>query len=224
MQDHVAHAERARHRAHVLSARAAEPDQRALARIDAARHRHLRDRLRHARVRDLDEARGHLLARALAARCAQRGADRFERGVDRRARERKREAVRLHATEREVCVGDRELARVRAPITEWTRSRARALRPDREAEAVEAAQRPAAGCHRVHAQHRRAHTHAADHRLEAAQELAGLEQRDVGRGAAHVEADRAREARARGDRGSRRPRRRPGPRAARSARGIAPRR
>jgi hypothetical protein len=53
----------------------------------------------------------------------------------------------------------------------------------------------------VHAQHRRAHTHAADHRLEAAQELPGLEQRDVGRGAAHVEADRAREARARSDRG-----------------------
>ena len=176
MQEDVAHAERTRHRAHVLPSCPAEADERALARIDAARHRHLGDRLRHARVGHLDEARGHLLARALAARRAQRRADRVERGVDRLARERKRKAVRLHAAEREVRIGDRELARARASITEWARLRARALGADREAEAVEAAQRSASRRDGVHAQHRRAHAHAADHRLEAAQQLAGLEQ------------------------------------------------
>jgi hypothetical protein len=79
-----------------------------------------------------------------------------------------------------MCVG--------APVTERARLRAGALGAHREAEAVEAAQRSAARRDRVDAQHRRAHAHAADHRLEAAQKLAGLEQRDVGRRAAHVEA------------------------------------
>ena len=105
-----------------------------------------------------------------AARSAR--ADRVERGVDRLAREREREAVRLHAAEREVRVGERELARAGAPVAERARLRARALGADREAEAVEAAQRAAARRDGVDAQHRRAHAHAADHRLEAARQLA----------------------------------------------------
>ena len=112
MQQHVAHAERARHRAGVLPARAAEAHQRAVARIDAARHRHLRDRLRHARVGDLDEAGRDLLGRALEARRrAARSHSAASARVDALARERERKAIGLDAAEREVRVGERELAR-----------------------------------------------------------------------------------------------------------------
>src|SRR4029453_7430930 len=119
----------------MLTAGTTEAHERALARIHAARHRHLRDRLRHARVRDLDESRGHLLGRAFETRRAQLGADRVERGGNALARERKRKAVGLHAAEREIRIRERELARPVAPITERAGLRARALGSNREAEA-----------------------------------------------------------------------------------------
>ena len=97
----VAHAERARQRADVLAAGAAEADQRAAARVDTARGRHLRDRLGHAGVRDRDEARRDLVEAALEALRAQRRLQRGERarrpararaetGSDRAARGRAR--------------------------------------------------------------------------------------------------------------------------------------
>ena len=53
--------------------------------------------------------------------------------------------------------------------------------------------RAAAGGDRMDQHHRRAHAHARDFRLEGALVFA-VEMRDVGRGAAHVEADEAIEA------------------------------
>ena len=61
---------------------------------------------------------------------------------------------------------------------------------DAKARAVEMQDRAAAGGDRVDLHHRRAHAHARDLGLEGALELA-VEMGDVGRGAAHVEADDA---------------------------------
>jgi hypothetical protein len=142
--------------------RAAEADERALARIDAARHRHLGDRLRHARVRHLDEARGDLLARALAARARELRAIASSARID-AARAASGNGKRSGCTRPSARFASVIAARARAgaPVAERARLGARALGPDREAEAVEAAQRSAAGRDGVHAQHRRAHAHAA---------------------------------------------------------------
>ena len=72
--------------------------------------------------------------------------------------------------------------------------RARGLGPDAKARAVERADRAAARRHRVDAHHRRAQPHAGDFGDEGALVLAGPV-RDVGRRAAHVEADDPVEAR-----------------------------
>jgi hypothetical protein len=117
----------------------------------------------------------------------------------RRALEREGESVRLHAAERQVHVGECELAGAGAPVTQRSGQGARALRADRQAEAVETTQRAPAGRHRVDAQHRRLDPHAAHSRLEAALHLTVLDEGDVRRGAAHVEAHGAREARRGGD-------------------------
>ena len=68
MQHDRAHAELARDGAHVLPRCAAEAHQREFARIDAPRDRNLRDRLRHAGVRDLKKARGDFVCAARMAR------------------------------------------------------------------------------------------------------------------------------------------------------------
>jgi hypothetical protein len=72
--------------------------------------------------------------------------------------------------------------------------RAGAVRADAGAGAVEVEDGTPAGGDRVDRHHRRAHPHAGHHRLEGALELAVVE-RDVGGGAAHVEADDLAEAR-----------------------------
>src|SRR5690606_10457120 len=74
---------------------------------------------------------------------------------------------------------------------------ARAFGADEQARAVPAADRAAARRHRVDAQHRGADARARDDRLVIAFEAPGI-MADVGRGAAHVEADEARLAQGRG--------------------------
>ena len=67
------------------------------------------------------------------------------------------------------------------------------MRADAQTHAVEEADRAAAGGHRVDLQHRRGEAHAGDDGVVGALERAGIV-RDVGRGAAHVEAERMGEA------------------------------
>ena len=62
VEEHRSDSEFSRNRADVLAGRATETHERAVARVDAARDRYFGDRAGHARVRDLDEARGHAVA------------------------------------------------------------------------------------------------------------------------------------------------------------------
>ena len=84
--------------------------------------------------------------------------------------------------------------RAAAAVALGPRIGAGALGADAEARAVVGDDRAAAGRDRMHAQHRHGEAHARDLRLERALVVAG-EVRDVGRRAAHVEADDAVEAR-----------------------------
>ena len=88
--------------------------------------------------------------------------------------------------EHDVAVGDGE--RAAAAVAGRARHGAGAVRADAEAAAVKAADRAAAGRDGVDLEHRRAHPHAGDGALAGPLVGAG-EMRDVGRGAAHVEAD-----------------------------------
>jgi hypothetical protein len=98
-------------RADVLPGCAAEADQRAGARIDAAPHRYLLDRARHAGVRHLDEARGDLVGRAAKPGGLELARQLGQPALHRRALEREREAVGLEAPQEQVGVGERELVR-----------------------------------------------------------------------------------------------------------------
>ena len=68
MDQHRRHAERVRHQAGVLPARAAEAVERVAGHVVAALHRDLLDRVGHVLDRDLEEAGGDLGGRALVAR------------------------------------------------------------------------------------------------------------------------------------------------------------
>ena len=95
---------------------------------------------------------------------------------------------RIDLAEDEVTVGHRQ--RPALAVACRARLRARALGPDEEPSAVEPADRAAARRHSVDAQHRRADAHPGDDVLAIAL-VSPREQRDVGRGAAHVEPDHA---------------------------------
>ena len=93
---------------------------------------------------------------------------------------------RLDLADADIGVGHGQ--RAAAAIARGTRIGAGGIRPDAEPRAVEMQDRAAARRHRVDRHHRRAHAHAGHRGLEGALEAAGVE-RDVGRRAAHVEAD-----------------------------------
>ena len=97
-----------------------------------------------------------------------------------------REEVGQQLADHQVGVGDRE--RAAAAVAGGAGIGAGTLGPDAEALAVEGDDRAAAGGHGVDLHHRRAHPHARDLGVEGALEGAGIVG-DVGRGAAHVEAD-----------------------------------
>ncbi len=78
--------------------------------------------------------------------------------------------------------------RAAAAVAGRARVGAGRVRADAKASGLEMQDRAAAGRHRVDAHHRRAHAHAGDLRVEGALVLAVIV-RNVGRGAAHVEAD-----------------------------------
>ena len=100
--------------------------------------------------------------------------------------EDRREVPRLDLAHADIGVGHRQ--RPAAAIARRARIGAGGVRADAEPCAVEMQDRAAARRHRVDRHHRRAHAHAGDRGLEGALEAAGV-QRDIGRRAAHVEAD-----------------------------------
>ena len=100
--------------------------------------------------------------------------------------ENRRKMRRLDFSDTQIGVGHRQ--RAAAAITGGTRIGAGGLRPHPEARAVEMQDRTTAGRHGVDRHHRCAHAHARHRRLERAFERTRI-QRDVGRGAAHVETD-----------------------------------
>ena len=100
--------------------------------------------------------------------------------------EDRREMRGLDLADADIGVGDGE--RAAAAVAGRAGIGAGAFGADAVARAVEVQDRAAARGDRVDRHHRRAHPHARDFGLERALELARVE-RDVGRGAAHVEAD-----------------------------------
>ena len=110
-------------------------------------------------------------------------------GIERRVllrTENLRKEVGDELADHDVGVGHRE--RAAAPIAFRSGIRAGRIRPDTEPRAVEMQDRAAACRYGVDQHHRRAHAHAGNLRLEGALVFAG-KMRDVGGGAAHVEAD-----------------------------------
>ena len=195
MDQHRGHAEGIGDQAGVLAGGAAEAVQRVFGDVVAALHRNLLDRVGHVLDGDREEPRGHLL-RVLALAggrgdlCGQGGEPpldhlRVERLVGVRS-EHPREEPRLDAAEHDVAVGHRQ--RPAAAVAGRARIGAGGLGTDPEPGAVEMEDRAAAGGDGVDAHHRRPHPHPGDLGLEGAFVLAVVV-RDVGGGAAHVEAD-----------------------------------
>ncbi len=197
MQQHARHPERIGDEARVLAAGAAKTAQRVFGDVVAALHRNVLDRIRHVGDGDLEEPVGDLLGRARAADpCGDLGRERrellahdlgIERLVAGRA-EHAREELRIELADHHVAIGDGQ--RSTTPIRRRPGIRARRLRPDAKAGAVEPADRAAAGGDRVDAHHRRGEPHAGDLGDEGPLVLARV-MRHVGRRATHVEADDA---------------------------------
>ena len=180
----------------VLAARAAEAVQSVAGHVVAARHRNRLDRLRHLGDRDGKKSVGDRLSAAPVADVARQRREALahdflvERLVAARS-EHFWEEVGDELAGHQVGVGDRE--RAAAAVAGGAGIGAGGIGADAKARAVERKDRAAACRYGMDLHHRRAHAHARDLRLEGALEFA-VEMRDVGRRAAHVEADDALEA------------------------------
>ena len=198
MDEHARHAERVGDEARVLAAGAAEAAQRVLGDVVAALHRDVLDRVRHVLDGDLEEAVGDLLGRRALRRSRARSRAASARELA-RARRRRRAAAspsapntvrkerRVELADHHVAVGHRQ--RTAAPI----RRRARDSRPPTPGRRESARRRTCrssrrpprpCGCCIIGARSRTPATSV----IERALVLAGVV-RDVGRRAAHVEAD-----------------------------------
>ena len=93
---------------------------------------------------------------------------------------------RLNLAKHDIAIGHRQ--RPAAAITRRARIRSRRIGPDAIALTIEMQNRTTARGDSVNRHHRRAQTHTRDLRVEFALEFS-REMRDIGRGAAHVEAD-----------------------------------
>ena len=217
MDQHGLHAERVGDEAGVLAAGAAEAVEQIFGDVVAALHRDLLDGVGHVLDGDGDEALGDRFGRAAVADLCGQGGETLahHRGVERlvlAGAEDRREEIGLQLAEHDVGVGDGE--RAAAPVAGGTGIGAGRIRPGLEAPGLEMQDRAAAGGDGVDAHHRRADAHAGDLGVEGALVVAVV-MGDVGRGAAHVEADDLAEA---GELCASRPcrrRRRPGRTAAR---------
>ena len=195
MNHHAADAESVGHQAGVLARRAAEGNQRVVRDVVTALDGDLLDGFGHVRDRDGEKPFGDLLRRSPLAG---RGLDlngkaceflRDDGGIERLVAARaedSRKKGRLKLAEHQIAICDRE--RTAAAIAGRPRDRARRLRSHTQPHAVETADRAAPRGDGVDREHRRAHPDARNHRLMGALEGAGI-MRDIGRRAAHVEAD-----------------------------------
>ena len=197
MHQDAARAGGARHPAGVLAGGAAEAEQRELARIASLACGDLADGVRHRFDSDLEERLGEHLERAgLRAWLAELPGERGEGGVhllriDGRAAlgpEHRRQGVGAQMSEQHLHVGEGQ--RPAPPVTDRPRVRPRGGGSHREAPVVVAEDGAAAGRNAVHVQHRLVETRARNEVLETLRQLA-VDQRHVGRGATHVEADEA---------------------------------
>ena len=196
VQQHAANAERVGDEAGMLATCAAEGIHHVVGDVVAALHRDTQDRVRHVLDRDADEAVGHLRSLAAIADLGGKRGEAFahdlgvERLVLRRAEdlgeERRHELPNHH-----IGVGDGE--RSAAAIAGRSRIGAGGIGADAEARAIIDEDRTAARRYGMDQHHRRAHAHAGDHALEGPL-VHAVEMADIGRRAAHVEADDAGEA------------------------------
>ena len=192
--------------ARMLPACAAEADERVFGRIVAALDRDLFDRLGHVEVSDGEEAFSGFFRRELpagprfnlGAECSELfGDDAAIQGLISVWPEDRRKKLRPHAAEEHVAISDCQ--RSPTPIAGGPGEGAGALGADTQTRAVERADRAAAGRDRMHLQHRRGEANACYHRFVRSFKGAG-EVRDIGGGAAHVEAERVVEPRTLGRR------------------------
>ena len=179
----------------MLAGRAAEARQRESRHVVTALHGNLLDGVRHAFHGDAQEPGRERLGRdTLAARLGKAFGERRElagraRGVDRFVGvrpERGREEVGLNPAEKDVRVGYGQRAAV--AVAGGARERAGRFGADLQPPGREPEDRAAAGRDRVDAHHRRRDAYAGDDGRRCPF-VAFVEQRDVGRGPAHVEAD-----------------------------------
>ncbi len=197
MDQDLGHAERVGDQTCMLAPGAAEAIERIARHVVAALHRDFLDGVRHVLDRDLDEPVGHLFGRAAVADLARQFDERRAHGlgVERlvlAGPEDLRKKFRDQLAGHDIGVGERQ--RPAAAVALRAGIGAGRIRPDPESRAVEMQDRAAARRNRVDQHHGRAHAHAGDLGLEGALVLA-VEMADVGRSAAHVEADQPRESR-----------------------------
>ena len=177
----------------VLAARAAEAIERIARHVVAARDRNRLDRLGHLGDRNGEKSVGDRLRLPPIADIARQSREALahnflvERLIAMRA-EYFWEQIGDQLARHQVGVGDRE--RTAAAISCGAGIRAGGSGADTKAGAVEREDRAASSGDGMDLHHRRAHAHACDFGLERALELP-IEMSDVGRGAAHVEADDA---------------------------------
>jgi hypothetical protein len=192
---HLGHAQGVGHQAGVLASRSAETGQDIFGDVVAALDRDLPHRLGHVLHGDGHEALGDLLrGHGLAGRGLDLVRHRLEAGHDDVAvqalvgvrAEHRREEVGRQLAQHHVAVGHRQ--RSAAPVAGRAGICPGRRRSHTEPRAVERTDRAATGRHGVDVHHRRTHPHACHHGLVGSLVLTG-EMADVGRGAAHVEAD-----------------------------------
>ena len=195
MNQHLRHAQRIGDKAGMLTARSAETGQGIGGGVLTPRDRDGADRPRHTGDRDRHQPlgrrhgveafarRGLHLIEQLGERAL--GGIRIGRQVPIGA-EQRRKMDRLDLAQDHVAIGDGQ--RPAAPVAGRPRVRPRRGGADQQPPAIEMTDRPAPRRDRVDAHHRHRDAHARQDRIGAAVILPG-EQRHVGRGAAHVEAD-----------------------------------
>ena len=199
----LADAERVGDAAGMLRSGSPVAQQRELGRVMALADRDVANRARHRLDRDVEKSRGNPLDATLR-RGAHRPGERLEllphdAGVQRlvaaRAEDR-RERIRADPAQQHLHVGDGERAAV--AVAGRTGVRAGGARADGQSSAGIREHGAAAGGNRVDVHHRRLQPDARDGGLEALGQGAIVE-RNVRRGAAHVEGDQAWPAAAFGD-------------------------
>ena len=164
----------------------AEGHERVAAGVDAAFDCHHPQRARHLVVRHTDDALG-ALALAQTEVGGQR-ADRVGRGLAVERHAARQLGALVQVAEQEVGVGDRRLGAA-APVAGRTRVGARAARTDAQrAAGVAPADRAAAGADRVDVEHRQGERAAADLEPRGLAHAPRVDDTDVARRAAHVEA------------------------------------